>query len=259
MLKALIWDVDGTVAETERDGHRVAFNQAFVECGLPWHWDVSAYGRLLAVSGGCERLLAYMGEREDVPAEASARERLARSIHASKSRHYANLVAQHRLPARPGVQRLIGQCADAGIALAVATTTSRGNVEALFPHLFGQHWRERFQVLVCAEDAPSKKPDPLVYRLALARLQCAPSEALAIEDSPAGLAAAQSAGVACLITRSDYFADADFIGATWVCHDLDAPVSFADLAAPCIDLPVLRAMFALQTTGISDAPARKPA
>ena len=109
-----------------------------------------------------------MSEREDVPAEASARERLARSIHASKSRHYASLVAQHGLPARPGVQQLIDQRADAGIALAVATTTSRGNVEALFPHPFGEHWRERFQVLVCAEGAPSKEPDTLVYRLALA-------------------------------------------------------------------------------------------
>jgi len=244
MLEALIWDVDGTLAETERDGHRVAFNRAFAECGLPWHWEVPEYGRLLRVAGGFERLLAYIGERQDAPPEPVARARLARSIHVRKNRHYAMLVEGGGIEPRPGVRRLIGQCLSQGIALAVATTTSRGNVEALFPRLFGARWRELFRAVVCAEDAPRKKPDPLVYNLALERLGCAPGDALAVEDSPAGLAAAQAAGVACLITRSSYFATADFIGAAWVCGNLDAPVELSGMRGEHMNVPALRAIHA---------------
>lgn len=244
MLEALIWDVDGTLAETERDGHRVAFNQAFSEYGLPWQWDVSEYGRLLRVAGGFERLLAYMEEREDAPIELAARERLARSVHACKNRHYAMLVEDGRLEPRPGVRRLMAQCVDQGITLAVATTTSRGNVEALFPHLFGAQWRELFRAVTCAEDAPHKKPDPTVYLLALERLGCRSGAALAMEDSPAGLAAARAADVACVITRSGYFADADFTGATWVCDDLDVPVSLSGTAAGQMDVSALRTIHA---------------
>ncbi|TAL84557.1 MAG: HAD family hydrolase [Rhodanobacter sp.] len=232
MLKALIWDVDGTLAETERDGHRLAFNQAFAECGLPWHWGVAEYGGLLRVAGGFERLLAYMDERTDLAAGSDARRRLAGEIHRSKNRHYANLVAQGALVARPGVMRLLGECREQGIAQAVATTTSRSNVEALFPHLFGASWQSLFAAVVCAEDAPRKKPDPQVYRLALERLGCTPATVIAIEDSPAGLAAARAAGVACLVTPSSYFAAANFSAAVGVCRDLDAgPVDVAALQA----------------------------
>lgn len=244
MLKALIWDVDGTLAETERDGHRVAFNRAFVECGLSWRWDVPEYGRLLRVAGGFERLLAYVTERDDVPLESALRERLARSIHACKNRHYGLLVGQGGLEPRPGVRRLIEQCLSERIVLAVATTTSRGNVEALFPHLFGTRWRELFRAVVCAEDAPRKKPDPLVYQLALARLGHASGEVLAMEDSPAGLAAARAAGVACLITRSSYFGDAEFTGAAWVCDNLDDPVRLSGASGENMDVAALRAIHA---------------
>ncbi|MCW8808419.1 MAG: HAD-IA family hydrolase [Rhodanobacter sp.] len=244
MLEALIWDVDGTLAETERDGHRVAFNRAFVECGLPWHWGVPEYGRLLRVAGGFERLLAYMDERQDAPPDPVVRERLARSIHACKNHHFALLVEQGGLGPRPGVRRLIEQCLGQGIVLAVATTTSRGNVEALFPHLFGAQWRDLFRAVVCAEDAPRKKPDPLVYNLVLERLGRTCAEVLAMEDSPAGLAAARAAGVACLITRSRYFAAADFAGAAWVCSDLDAPVSVSGLTSARVDVAALRAIHA---------------
>jgi HAD superfamily hydrolase (TIGR01509 family) len=244
MLEALIWDVDGTLAETERDGHRVAFNQAFAEYGLSWRWDVQEYGRLLRVAGGFERLLAYMAEREGAPPELAAREHLARAIHACKNRHYAMLVERGDLDARPGVRRLIEQCLSEGIVLAVATTTSRGNVEALFPQLFGSRWRDLFRAIVCAEDAPQKKPDPLVYQIALARLGRSSGEVLAIEDSPAGLAAAQAAGVPCLITRGSYFVDADFTGAVWICDDLDEPVGFSATAAGHMDVPALRSIHA---------------
>ncbi len=257
MLKALIWDVDGTLAETERDGHRVAFNQAFAEHGLSWRWGVQEYGRLLRVAGGFERLLAYMAGQEAAPLELAARERLARAIHACKNRHYAILVERGGLEPRPGVRRLIEQCVSEGIVLAVATTTSRGNVEALFPQLFGTRWRDLFRAVVCAEDAPRKKPDPLVYCLALVRLGYTSGEVLAMEDSPAGLAAARAASVACLITRSSYFDDADFTGAAWVGGSLNDPVHPSGTAGECLDVSALRAIHAHAISAGVEAPPEK--
>lgn len=233
MLRALIWDVDGTIAETEAQGHRVAFNQAFEAHGLAWRWDLATYGRLLAVTGGRERLLAFMHGRGDAPPTAAAREALARVLHQRKNARYAEWVAGGGIPARPGVHRLMDECRRAGVALAVATTTGTGNVEALFASLFGRDWRRGFAAVVCAEDAPVKKPDPQAYRLVLQRLGVAPDEAFALEDSPNGLAAARAAGIACGVTRSAYFGDAAFDGAAWVRDDLDAapPMTLDGLCA----------------------------
>jgi HAD superfamily hydrolase (TIGR01509 family) len=232
VLRALIWDVDGTIAETERDGHRVAFNRAFAAAGLPWHWDDTEYAALLQITGGRERILADLQRRSQAPAGQGEREALALALHRRKNAIYAELVAQGGIPARPGVLRLMDECAAAGVALAVATTTSRANVEALFAMLFGAGWRSRFAAIVCAEDAPAKKPDPLAYRLTLQRLGVAPQQAFALEDSPNGLAAARGAGIACGVTRSAYFAQARFEGAAWVRDDLEAPqpVTLATLA-----------------------------
>jgi HAD superfamily hydrolase (TIGR01509 family) len=222
-LRALLWDVDGTIAETEADGHRVAFNRAFEAHRLPWRWDLPTYGRLLDVTGGRERLLAFMRGRDDVPATPAAREALARALHATKNQAYADLIAQGGIAARPGVRRLMSACQAEGVAMSVVTTTSTVNVEALFTSLFGKAWRQRFAAVVCAEDAPVKKPDPQAYLLALQRLGVAPHEAFAIEDSPNGLAAARAAGIPCGIARSAYFADARFDGAIWVRDSLDVP------------------------------------
>lgn len=239
MLRAVIWDVDGTIAETERDGHRVAFNRAFIELGLPWTWDVQTYGRLLGVAGGRERLLSWMEVAPAAPPGLAARERLAEDLHLRKGRHYRSLVEQGAIEARPGVVALVEQIAASGTALAVASTTGRGNVNALFPRLFGAHWRDRFTVVVCAEDAPNKKPDPQAYQQALERLNVAAEDALAIEDSPAGLHAARAAGVGCLITRGSYFEHANFAGAVHVCADLDEPYAAGGVQAP-LDLPMLQ-------------------
>ena len=239
-LRAVIWDVDGTIAETERDGHRVAFNRAFAEFGLPWSWNVQTYGRLLCVAGGRERLLSWMDVAPGAPNGDDARERLAVDIHRSKGSHYRTLVEQGAIAARPGVVSLVDQIAASGTALALASTTGRANVEALFPRLFGAQWRDRFSVVVCAEDAPTKKPDPQVYQLALERLGLPAQNVLAIEDSPAGLHAARCAGIGCLVTRGGYFAHADFSGAVHVCSDLaDAYTLPGGVQAP-IDLMTLR-------------------
>jgi HAD superfamily hydrolase (TIGR01509 family) len=223
MLRALIWDVDGTVAETERDGHRIAFNRAFEKLGLPWRWDVPHYGDLLLVTGGRERLLHDMAARSDAPAGAPEREALARELHRIKNAAYAALVAQGGITPRPGVRRLVDECRAAGVALAVATTTSRSNVDALFGSIWGPAWERLFTVVVCAEDAPVKKPHPQAYLLALQRLGLAAHQAFALEDSPGGVLAARAAGLACGVTKSVYFAHAAFDGAAWVRDDLDAP------------------------------------
>lgn len=207
-LAALLWDVDGTLAETERDGHRVAFNRAFEACGLPWRWDDRDYGPLLHVSGGFERLMSDMVHRAEAPAGVAERAALARAIHARKNAYYAELVQSGAIPLRPGVDALLRECREHGLTLGITTTSSRANVEALLTVQLGERWRKGFAVVVCGEDVDRKKPDPEVYRLAVAALGVSPRQALAIEDSPDGAAAANAAGVPVIVTRSAYFADA---------------------------------------------------
>ncbi len=240
MLRALIWDVDGTIAETERDGHRVAFNEAFKELGVPWRWDVPTYGYLLRVTGGYERLLFDMECRPQAPASASEREGMAQAVHRRKNERYAQMILSGAIKARPGVHRLMDECADAGITMAIATTTSRQNVEALLAQQVGPYWRDRFAAIVCSEDAPIKKPDPLAYRLALERLGVGAREALAVEDSPNGLAAAYALGIGTLITRSAYFRYEAFAGFAGICNDLDHPITWPIGTAPRTDVAVLR-------------------
>lgn len=207
-LRALLWDVDGTLAETERDGHRVAFNAAFESQGLPWRWGVARYGELLAVTGGFERLLRDMESQPDAPPPGAEREALARQLHRVKNAHYADIVAEGGIALRDGVRELMNDCAEAGVAMAITTTTSRSNVDALLGAHFGAQWPQRFAAVLCAEDAPRKKPDPQVYTMARQALGLAPGEALAIEDSPAGVQACVAAGVLVVVTRSVYFANA---------------------------------------------------
>jgi HAD superfamily hydrolase (TIGR01509 family) len=208
MLRAVLWDVDGTLAETERDGHRVAFNLAFERLGLPWRWDEAHYGALLTVSGGRERLLHDMAQRPDAPAVPAERQALATAIHQCKTGIYTELVRGRAIPLRPGVESLIEECRRQGIRTAVSTTTSRANIEALLLAHWGARWRDRLDALVCGEDVSTKKPDPEVYLLTLQALRLGPLEAVAIEDSPGGAAAAAAAGIPVIVTRSHYFAHA---------------------------------------------------
>jgi len=240
-MKALIWDLDGTLAETERDGHRVAFNLAFESFGLPWRWSEARYGELLRVAGGRERLLHDMATRTDAPTLVHERAALAQALHAAKNRLYAERVAAGRIGLRDGVAALMQQCREAGIAMAIATTTSRCNVDALLHATLGAAWHERFAARVCGEDVRHKKPDPEVYLRVLQALQVHPLDAVAIEDSPGGVAAAQAADVPVLVTRSAYFAEAPFAGAIAIgpglhtrhgwrpALDGDGPVTLADI------------------------------
>jgi HAD superfamily hydrolase (TIGR01509 family) len=207
-LAALLWDVDGTLAETERDGHRVAYNRAFEACGLPWRWDDGYYGPLLRVSGGIERLMHDMASRADAPASVEERAALARAIHAKKNTYYAELVRDGAIPLRHGVLALIRECRERDLPMGITTTTSLANVDALLTEHLGERWRAWFAVVVCSEDVQRKKPDPEVYVRAVATLGVSPHEVLAIEDSTDGAAAAIAAGVPVIVARSAYFADA---------------------------------------------------
>ena len=199
VLRALLWDVDGTLAETERDGHRRAFNRAFADQGVPLHWDGQAYGAWLAIAGGRERIAAALRQlegREPQPERLEA-------LQACKQRQYAALMAAGALELRPGVATLIQEAAVAGVRQAIVTTSGRTAVRALAQRLLGE-LAEAIELWVCGDDVRRKKPDPEAYTLALQRLGLGCGEALAIEDSPAGLAAALAAGVPCVVTLSHY-------------------------------------------------------
>jgi HAD superfamily hydrolase (TIGR01509 family) len=212
-MKAILWDVDGTLAETERDGHLKAFNQAFEILGLPWRWSDECYSALLAIAGGRERLLHDMMSHRRGPADRKKREALAQGVHQLKNMLYSNIAAGGGLTLRDGVRGLLEDCRKTAMPMGIVTTTSRSNVEALLEAQLGPAWESRFAVVVCAREAPKKKPHPQAYLLALEALRLLPHEAVAIEDAPAGVAAAQAAGVPAIIARSHYFASADSPGA----------------------------------------------
>jgi HAD superfamily hydrolase (TIGR01509 family) len=205
VIRALLWDVDGTLAETERDGHLLAFNRAFAALELPWRWSSAYYGELLQVSGGYQRLLQDLARRADAPPGEQARAALARRIHTLKNELYAAIVGRGELPLRAGVAELMADCRGARLPMGIATTTSRANVDALLRCHLGESWRTQFAAVICAEEAPHKKPDPEVYRLALAALAVPAAQAVTIEDAPAGVAAARAVGIRVVVTRSHYF------------------------------------------------------
>ncbi len=228
MLKALLWDVDGTLAETEFDGHLVAFNQAFAQLGLPWCWTEQRYGELLAITGGRERLLHDLRSQPWAPVDAGERTALAERVHALKNACYARIVADGLIALRPGVRELFDDCARSGIAMAIVTTTSRANVVALLDAQLGSGWPAGFAVVVCGEDVARKKPDPQAYRAALDALQLDAADTLAIEDAPAGVAAASAAGVPVVVTHSRFFPMAPAAGSE------AAPLSAALAAGPSL-------------------------
>jgi len=212
-LKAVLWDVDGVIAESERDGHRVAFNRAFEALGLPWRWSEAHYGELLRITGGRERLLHDMTTRSDAPPTSDEREALARELHRRKNHFYADLVLGGGVPLRPGVRELMDECAAHGVRMGIVTTTSRVNVDALLQVHLGPRWPQRFGAVVCGEDVRQKKPHPEGYLLALRQLGIGPLEAVALEDSTGGVAAARAADIPVVVPLSAYFADATIEGA----------------------------------------------
>jgi HAD superfamily hydrolase (TIGR01509 family) len=204
VLRALIWDLDGTLAETEEQGHRPAFNQAFAEAGLAWQWDEAVYGELLAIAGGKERLAAWWQRIDPAGAASPGAADLIARLHAAKTRHYVRRVEQGALVLRPGVQRLLRQAADAGLLLAMATTTSPANVAVLLAATPGAPAVQAWACIGAGDVVPNKKPAPDIYHWVLERLGLRADEALAIEDSAIGARAAVAAGLQVVVGRSRY-------------------------------------------------------
>ncbi|RXH07842.1 HAD family hydrolase [Bradyrhizobium guangzhouense] len=213
---ALIFDVDGTLAETE-ELHRRAFNHAFARHGLDWHWDRAVYGELLRVTGGKERIRAFHTSQQIARALADAD---IAELHRIKTAHYAELIETGCCPLRPGVAELLTAAKARGQRLAIATTTSHGNIDALLSRALGPRWALDFEAIAAGDDVRHKKPAPDVYLAILARLKLAPSDCVAIEDSANGLLSASRAHIPVLITRSMYFRGDDFGTARFVLDEL---------------------------------------
>ncbi len=206
--RALIFDVDGTLAETE-EVHRQAFNEAFVKASLDWHWDQALYKALLQVAGGKERIRAF--ERQQGRQLLSDAELM--QLHRTKTMRYAELIANGGCPLRPGIEALLVAARRRGQRLAIATTTSRGNIDALLTAALGKDWSELFAAIVAGDEVPRKKPAPDVYLEVLSRLGLSASDCFAFEDSGNGLVAASLAEIPVLISRSMFFRDDDFSAA----------------------------------------------
>jgi HAD superfamily hydrolase (TIGR01509 family) len=235
VLKALIFDVDGTLAETERDGHRIAFNRAFEAAGLGWHWDVEHYGALLAVTGGKERIAHHWHAIDPHAAGSPQAPDRVRALHAAKTTHYLDLVRSGTVVLRPGVRRLLIEARARGLRLAIATTTTEANVRELLTATISPLAPGWFEVIGAGDAVAHKKPAPDIYDWVLERLHLPAAECLAFEDSAPGVAAARAAGLATLLTRSVYSAGEPIDGAL---ADLDGLGSHPQPAlglAPTID------------------------
>lgn len=203
-LEALIFDVDGTLAETERDGHRVAFNQAFQEFGLPWRWPVGLYGQLLRVAGGKERIRYYVDRYQPKFVPEGDFDALVTALHQAKARHFQALIQSDVIPLRPGVRRLLADARRQGVRLAIATTSAKASVVPLLERLLGPDSLGWFEVIAAGDMVPAKKPAPDIYNLVIDAMDLNPATCLVIEDSPQGLEAAIAAGLTTVVTVNDY-------------------------------------------------------
>jgi HAD superfamily hydrolase (TIGR01509 family) len=224
---AVVFDVDGTLAETERDGHRIAFNEAFVRHGLDITWEAQEYGELLRTAGGRERLAGYLHAHGFGPAA----EGIAAEVHRTKTLLFREQVLAGGLAPRPGVLELVDGLVRGGVRIAVATTGRRSWAEPLVRRLLGSGVVE---VLVTGDDVGQLKPDPEVYLRALRALRIPAEHALAVEDSAVGLRAASRAGLATVVVTNPYTADQDFRGAAAVLPAFDRPQPLS--AAHCVAL-----------------------
>lgn len=223
MLNGLIFDVDGTLADTEQGGHRVAFNQAFAEQGLDWHWDQQTYARLLSVFGGKERIRYYIDHFLENFAAPWDLDGFVRDLHSRKTRHYVRLVGSGAIALRPGVQRLLAEARAEGMKLGIASTTTFDNVTALIESAPGDASMAWFDSVAVGDMAPEKKPAPDIYILAMRQLGLSAAHCIAIEDSGSGLRSARGAGLPVVITVTGATRKEDFNGAELVLDHLGEP------------------------------------
>ena len=225
-MTTLIFDCDGVLADTERDGHRPAFNQTFEEFGLPAHWSVEEYGRALRIGGGKERMRALLTPefvaRAGLPSDAEGQAAEIAKWHKRKTELYVEMARAGRLPPRPGIARIVREAQAAKWQLAVCSTSAEPSVRAILENAVGADAAASFLVLA-GDVVPAKKPAPDIYLLALERLAIDPSEAVVVEDSRNGLLASSAAGLATVVTVTGYTRDEDFSGAALVVSSLGDP------------------------------------
>lgn len=219
-LRALIFDVDGTLADTERDGHRVAFNRAFAAAELDWDWSIELYGELLEIAGGKERIQHYVKTYLPEFQVSEGLTHFAATLHRAKTQHYKTLVRQGAIPLRPGVASLIEASRSKGIRLAIATTSNLENVLALLETALSPDSPNWFEIIAAGDIVPQKKPAPDVYQYVLKKMELQPQDCLAIEDSYQGLQASLGANLKTVITCNDYTRQHDFSGAALVLSHL---------------------------------------
>ncbi len=230
-LQALIFDVDGTLADTERDGHRVAFNRAFEEYDMDWDWSVETYGELLAVTGGKERMKYFVENFSTGKTVPDNIEALIPELHQAKTRHYTELLSTGAIPLRPGVERLINEARERNYRLAIATTTTPENVTALLTHTLGADSIDWFEVIAAGDIVPAKKPAADIYTYTLEKMKLSAKDCIAFEDSENGIKSSVGADLATIITINDYTKDHDFSDAIVVLDQMgEANQAFTVLA-----------------------------
>jgi HAD superfamily hydrolase (TIGR01509 family) len=222
-LQALIFDCDGVLVDTERDGHRVAFNRAFAEIGLDAEWDASLYGELLEVAGGKERMRHYF-DTNGWPDNVEQRDEFIKEMHKLKTDCFMRIIESGQLPLRPGVARLVDEAIEGNVTLAVCSTSNERAVTNIVERLLGPERRSRFAAILAGDVVSKKKPDPEIYDLAAKQLNLDPTRCVVVEDSRNGFLAAQAAGMHCVVTTNGYTEHEDFSHADLVVGELgDAP------------------------------------
>jgi HAD superfamily hydrolase (TIGR01509 family) len=224
-IKAIIFDVDGTLADTE-DAHRISFNKAFAENGLDWNWDVALYDKLLKVTGGKERIKYFVSDFLTGYNKPDNFDDFVKHLHAVKTGHYTTMMRAGSVPLRPGIKQLIQQAHAAGITLAIATTTTPQNVSALLEVGLGKDWEKYFSANGCGDIVPAKKPAPDIYFWVLDKLGLQAADCIALEDSYNGLRSALAAGIKTYVTTNPYTHRQDFTDAAAVFDDLSDLAGF---------------------------------